>query len=263
MIRPIFQAQNPAISGYALGWSSCTAFAGAMAASFDRQVSKLCTGGQVRQQTGDTTGGTTLAQLALALRTRWTVDLDTRYRLSWADFAAKINAGCAAILQGGYGPIADSRFDAGRGFRGNHAIAVIPGWIGMDPLADGRYGTTYAYKGEAYPQSLLKAFAGKLDVTGTGSLLGSGLVYAAFTRDRVSNVLWKFSLGPADYTVYSVSGSLITGTRIAHTGGFSASCTAPQLYSWAGHTSQSLVRLTSGSHAGQYVRASHAHEVTP
>jgi hypothetical protein len=259
MIRPAFQAQNPAISGYYLGWSSCTAFASAMAASFDRQVSKLCTGGQVRQETGDTTGGLTLAQVDLALRVRWTVDLDTRYRLSWTDFAAKINAGRAAILQGGYGPIADSRFDAGRGFRGNHAIAVLPGWIGMDPLADGRYGETYAYKGEAYPQSLLKAFAGKLNVGGT--LLGSGLVYASFTHDRVSNVRYVFSLGEADYTVFTISGTRIAGTRIAHTGGFTASCTQPQIYSWSGHTSQSLVRLTSGSHAGQWVRASHAKEV--
>jgi hypothetical protein len=254
-----FQAQNPAISGYALGWTSCTCFAAAMAASFDRQVAKLCTGGQVRQKTGDTVGGTSLSQIDSALRIGWSVDLDTRYRLPWATFAAKINAGCAAVLQGGYAPIADSRFDAGRGFRGNHAIAVMPGWVVMDPLADGRYGTTYGYKGEAYPQSLLKAFAGRLDLG--GSILGSGLAYASFTRDRVSNVRYQFSIGASDYTVFIVSGSGITGASTHHTGGFTASCTQPQLYSWSGHTSQSVVRLTSGSHSGQYVRASHAKEV--
>jgi hypothetical protein len=255
MSLPTFTAQNPDISGYSLGWSSCTAFAAEMAASFDRQVPQLTTGGAIRQKTGDTLGGLTLAQIDLALRTYWSVDLDTVYRDSWANFAAQINAGRGAILQGGYGPIADSRFDAGGGFRGNHAIFIAPGWIGMDPLADGRRSGIYKYHGEAYTQSVLKAFAGKLN---TGSqLLGAGLVYAAFTRPHIAQA-YRLRIPAGPYGVYTVSNGVVTGSRVAITGGFSAMCSAPRLYPWPNHTSQRLVRLTSGSHAGQFVRGTYA-----
>lgn len=262
MILPTMQYQSPAISGYALGWLSCTAFSAAMAAQFDRQKF-VCTGEQVRRLTGDTSGGLTLAQVDKALLDGWGVNLNTVYRLPWADFAKRINAGQGAILQGGYGPIADSRFDAGRGFRGNHAIFVAPGWIGMDPLADGRYGEAYKYRGEAYPQSLLRAYAGKLNLG--DRLLGDGYVYASFTRDNVTS--WKAIVHPADgetyrrFGVYTITNGVVTATSVARTKGFSATCTPPRLYSWPGHTSQSLVRLTSGGRAGQYIRASYAKEM--
>ena len=184
-MTPVFQAQNPAISACKLGWSSCTCFAGAMAAAFDQGKTFVMGGCAVRSLTHDTSGGTTLAQIDAALLDGWNVNLNTSYRLPWADFAAAIDTGKAAVLQGYYAPIADSRFDAGRGFRGNHAIAVLPGWIAMDPLADGRATGVYKFKGEAYPQSLLRTFAGKLNIGGTGyDALGDGYVYASLTRDR-------------------------------------------------------------------------------
>jgi len=259
MITPTFQAQNPAINGYPLGWSSCTCYAGAMAAAFDQGKSFVMTGASVRKVTGDSSGGTTLAQVDAALLKGWQIDLDTRYRFPWTSFAAAIDQGKGAILQGGYGPIADSRFDAGGGFRGNHAVTVLPGWIVMDPLADGRRAGIYKYHGEAYPQALLKAFAGKLDVTGGGSLLGSGLTYAALTRDKVA--AYRAVVPAGQFGVYTVVDDTLLGGRFATTGGFSASCTAPRLYRWPGHTAQSLVRLTSGARSGQYIRSTWAKEV--
>jgi hypothetical protein len=187
VITPKFQAQNPAISGYRYGWASCTAFSGAMAASFDRQVPELLTGGALRNEIGDFVGGLNLAQIDAALTAHQGVNLDVRYGLPWADFAARITAGQGAVLQGWYAPIAVSRFDAGNGFKGNHAIFVPPGWAAMDPLADGRFANVYEYHGEPYPQALLKDFAGKLNIGGgTYRAVGAGLVYAAFTADRVA-----------------------------------------------------------------------------
>ena len=254
---PTFQPQNPAISGYSLGWSSCTAFAGAMAGDFDTLGKKRPTGQGVRQRTGDTVGGLNLAQVDSALNIGYGIDLTTVYRFPWADFAKKINAGCGAILQGGYAPIADSHFDAGRGFRGNHAVFVAPGWVAMDPLADGRASGGYKYHGEAYPQALLKAFAGRLNLEARAGfppkLLGSGLVYAAFTRDNVHtyrlrfhSAFWVYELGP--------QGQIVRRRSMKFSRETSAPCATPARHDWpARDTYRMLVRMTSGALAGEYV----------
>jgi hypothetical protein len=226
-----------------------------MAAAFDQGKTKVMTGEQVRRLTGDTVGGTNLAQVDAALLKGWNVNLATTFRLPWADFVKAIDSGKGAILQGGYGPIADSRFDAGGGFRGNHAVTVLPGWLVMDPLADGRRSGIYRYHGEAYPKSLLLDYAGKLDL---GSYhLGAGLVYASLTHDKVA--AWRASVN-GRHGVYEVIDNTVVGSRVA-TGTYSASCTPPRIYLWPGHTSQSLVRLTSGSHAGRYIRSAYARTV--
>lgn len=263
---PAFQAQNPAISGYSLGWASCTAFSAAMAASYDKQVLKLCTGAQVRRLTGDTSGGLTLAQVDAALLEGWEVNLNTTYRLSWTEFAKRIDSGRGAILQGWYAPIADSKFDAGNGFRKNHAMFVPPTWQGMDPLADGRNAGVYKFHKEIYPRSLLRDFAGRLNLATSGySPLGTGLVYASFTRDREPDYFVSIHPTPPAtqkaFFVYTVKDGVITGRTEAHTGGFSADCTAPRLFKWPAQSrSVSLVRLTSSMREGQYLSAKSAQE---
>lgn len=185
---PTFQPQNPAISGYYLGWASCTGFAGAMCASYDRQVAKLVSGGTLRRWTGDTVGGLTLAQIDSALNTHTSVRLETFYRLPWTDFIDRIDSGEGAVLQGWYAPIAQTGFDAGDGFIGNHALFVPPRYKVMDPLADGRRPGIYQYHGETYPKDLLREFAGDLNI-GVGRIarLGQGRVYASFSQ-RIATV---------------------------------------------------------------------------
>jgi hypothetical protein len=257
MTQVTFQPQNPAISGYSLGWSSCTAFSAAMAASFDQQVAELCTGAQVRTLTHDTTGGLTLPQVDAAVLEGWNVNLNTVLGDTWTDFAKRINAGQGAILQGWYAPIADSPFDAGRGFRSNHAIFVPPGWGAMDPLADGRYGEAYKYQGAVYPSSLLREFAGRLNIGGSAyKALGLGLVYASYTADRVKT--WSAHVAKGQgFGLYAVNRD--TRTVISPpsphaaqaTGDWSWTCTAPASYRWSGHSSRNLVVLTSGALAAR------------
>lgn len=250
MRAPTFQAQNPAISGYAEGWSSCTAFAGAMVASMHEGVPLAMRGGQLRDMTHDHSGGLTLAQIDNALLAGWDINLNTTYRLPWAKFEAAIDAGRPGVLQGGYGPIADSRYDAGRGFRSNHGIGVSPGWHGLDPLADGRYGEAYKYHGEAYPKALLKAFAGKLNIGGsTYRELGSGLVYCSLGRDL--QAAYQVTIRPLPgktyrtYTRYLVSASgRITGHQTRQTKGFQVACSPPELHvTQSGKARVSLVQI--------------------
>lgn len=245
--RPTFQPQNPALSGYSLGWLSCTAFSAAMAGDYDTLGAKRPTGEQVRMLTGDTTGGLNLGQVDAALLLGWDINLNTVYRLPWADFAAAINAGKAAILQGLYAPIADSRFDAGRGFRGNHAITVLPGWVVMDPLADGRATGVYRYHAEPYPEALLRSFAGQLNLGTTR--LGDGLVYASLTRDRAKTYqVTVRPIAPAKVRRYTrhqvVNGIARMDLReVRETAGFQLPCSAPKSYPTNTGTRISLVQI--------------------
>ncbi len=247
------------LDGTQFGPVNCTAWSAARAATADSCGVLRPTASQVRTWTGDTSGGTTLAQVDYALRARLGIDLDTRYRLPWFEFARRVNGGASAILQGWYRPIRDSRFRGSESFYGNHAILVTPGMVVLDSLADGRRPGIYKYVGEAYPESLVRSFAGALNI-GSGSYLrlGDGLVYASFTRDNEPN--YRASVD-GRHGVYTVTNGVVTGSRVA-TGKYSAACTAPRLYWWQGHTSQSLVKLLDGSHEGRYIRSSYAKETT-
>lgn len=260
-VRPTFQPQNPAINGYYLGWSSCTCYAGAMAASYDRQVKKIVEGEDVRRRTGDVSGGTTLAQVDAAVRSLTGVDLDVFYKAPWADVQRKIAEGRYAVLQGLYAPIADSRFDAGNGFRGNHAIGVPPDVHSQDPMADGRHPGVYKYVNEPYPWALLKSFAGKLDLDPDGDTyrpLGYGYAYVAFTKDRVSTYSLAFH-GGQRFFVYNlgpdgrINANDPRDLHRAFSEDTSAPCSVPIFYPWAGHSGRMLVRVLAGSLRGEYI----------
>ncbi len=64
------------------------------------------------------------------------------------------------------------------------------------------------------------------------------------------------------FNVFTVKNGSIATVETARTGGFSATCTAPSPpLSWAGHPKQSLVQLTSGSRAGEWIRSAYAKEL--
>lgn len=270
MILPTFQPQNPAKSGCPLGWASCTSFSSAMAAAYEKQVHYLMSGCAVRARTGDTTGGTNLAQNDAALNNGWHIDLAVHYRMPWATFARLIDQGAGGVLQGWYAYIADydhGHFDAGNGFRGNHALFVPSGWGAMEPLADGRFPSVYRYHGEAYPQTMLRHFAGGLNISGgsTYTPLGDGYVYAMMTHDRVNDYSAVFDGGSFWTYVLGSDGKHAGRKSQSFSGPTSAPCTPPKWvpggssdpppsgYKDSGDTGKSMVLVTAGALRGQWV----------
>ncbi len=257
--NPKFQPQL--VSTDPLGGVNCTCYSGAMACDDHSCGTKVPTGKRVRELTGDRSGGTNLAQVDDVLRTNYGVDLDTRYRYPWTEFAKRIEGGASAILQGGYSVIKATSFRGSETFSGNHAIFVPHGWAVMDPLCDGRRAGIYKFHGQPYPTDLIRRFAGHLNMEGRSGYppkyLGDGLVYASFTRDNEpASYRAVMAAGLLDWwRVVTVSGSLTAERYIRQvkTGGFAASCTPPRLYKWPGHSNVSLVKITSGSAAGRYL----------
>lgn len=243
------------------GGRSCTAYSAAMLIDLATCGRVIPTGKRVRELTGDTSGGINLGQVDYVAREYFDVDFDTRYRYPWADFVRRIERGEPAILQGWYAPIADSRFDAGRGFRGNHAMLVPPDWAVPDTLADGRAPGVYLYKREPYPKALLRDFAGRLNIGGsTYRRLGDGYVYAAFARDITAT--WEATLPAARYFVYTVAGGEIKSREArVRTSIATVPCGPPRSYPWPGHTRKSLVKVTKGALLGKYVSSTYAKEV--
>lgn len=261
---PRFQDQiNP---GDPLGGLNCTCYSGAMAADYHTCGATVPLGERVRQLTGDSTGGTTLAQVDYALN-KYGVDLDTRVgssRLTWDQFAEQIDRGKGAILQGSYSVIHGSRFMGDRNFTGNHAMFIAPRFVAMDPLCDGRYPGIYKYHGEVYPRDLLRRFAGALELV-PGKRLGLGLVWCSLTRDNQEAYRAYIYPSTNSFLRYFVnSEGIITDRESSKTDGFRANCTPPKYYrakAGLGYVGKSLVKLTEGSREGWYVATGWAKEL--
>lgn len=205
--------------------------------------------------------GLNLPQVQQVARDDFGVYLDVRIggrAVTWTEYERRRKAGQGAIIQVGYGPIADSRYDAGRGFRGNHALFESV-HATYDPLADGRAPSVFLHDGSVYDRELIKRAAGMLD-RGGGSRVGYGTVWAAFTRDVIPDYMARVPAG--DFWAYWMEDGVIKTRRLRKTGGFSASCTPPRSYRWpAKGRTATLVRLTSGSRAGTYISANYSREL--
>lgn len=264
---PDFQGGQLGPLGGSTGPYDCTAWAEAYAIEYHTLGQRKTTGRKVRLLSNEPipdkdSPGLNLAQVDAVGTDHFGTNLDVRYAYDFDEWYDRQAEGQGSQLQGYYAAIADSRFDAGNGFRRNHDMFVVPGLIVMDPLANGRYTGCYKFHGEAYPKTLLKEFAGQLVIgtlsTGAPIRLGFGKVYTAFTKDNLA--LWRASVHTSTgyFFVYKIVNGVIApqpGGRITQrTGGFSATCTPPRLYRWPSlGRSVSLVQLTSGSRKGQFI----------
>ena len=194
--RPRFVKQ---LDGSRYAGLNCTCAAAAMAVDRHTIGRIQTTGAYVRALTGDTSGGTTLAQVDAALNRRWGVDLDVEYGLAFATFIDRLKAGQGAILQGWEAVTRGTKWQASETFGGNHAWFVNQynserGLLVYDPLADGRR-SGIAKSPFWIPMAVVREWAGKLDISDPAEpyrALGLGRVYAAFTKDTEPHVHLRY-----------------------------------------------------------------------
>jgi hypothetical protein len=202
--------------------------------------------------------GLNLNQVANVAQDDFGVYIDVRigYRkVTFAEYEKMRLAGMGCLMQVGYGAIADSRYDAGRGFRGNHMMFESI-HATYDPLADGRAAGVFRHDGSVYDRAVMKRAAGNLVIGSSGGLplkAGFGNVWAGFTRDVIPD--YRCQVPAGEFFAYAIKDGAVAYRRKRETGGFSASCTPPRSYVWPGHGTVTLVRLTSGSRIGRYISA--------
>ena len=241
------------------GGVNCTACAAGMVGEADSCGSLRFTGAQIRAASDEPnpdpkSPGLNLRQVEAALLklSNGRIDLDTRKRYPFEKLRARISGGSVAILQVKRGVFIDAGEGHHNKFRGGHAITIGADngnpWID-DPLT-GRFPTTW---------ETLRQAAGRLELNNHGSICGVGKAYVSFSRDITTDVApsanggsghqagGRVSIGPGAgeekrrFGLYTVVGRTVVGVQVRRTGGFSATCSAPRLYTWPGHSSQSLV----------------------
>jgi hypothetical protein len=244
----------------------CTAHAAKVAAEAVTSGDWALTGRAIRQASSEPepdprSPGLNLPQVAAVLERR---GIDTAVyigsrALSWDEYELKRKAGRPAILQVGYAPISDSRYDAGRSrFRANHAIAETV-HATYDPLAGPTSRTgIWHHDGRVYPRALMRGAASRLDI---GGRLAGSAVWCLFLDDVVPKYLVTIK-PPAGqrsrtFRTWNIVNGVIVGYDIDRTGGFQAEGRIRCVPWPAQKTSRYVIELTNGSRKGEFVNAEH------
>ncbi len=261
--EPPFGAQLQ--SGGATGSVDCMAWAGSRAIAFATCGSKVPSGRTIRLQSSEPrpdpmSPGLNIRQVADVARDHYNVHITVRAstlsQVTWSEYERRRNDGQGCIIAIGYSPIADSKYDAGRGFRGNHALFESHSTT-IDSLADGRATGVWEYDGTVYTRSIIRAAAGKLDI-GNRTVV-DGYVWAGFTVDKVPD--YRATVPKGTVLLYTVENNKIVKRWEETTGGFSADVSAPKSYtdnpsSLLPGTSYYLSKILSGSRQGDFLSAS-------
>jgi hypothetical protein len=186
-----------------MGWLNCTPTSFAMAMEKATLGRVRVTGCDVRRQTGDLSGGTTLWQCRTAAE-HWGVKCDVRAGgnvIAPTGLAVRVSNGQGAVVQGNTSALLATKFrSTGTGVnhavylnevRGGSSTSPREGLV-YDPAADGRVaGWGTAAKGpQWWPWATVLNFCAALKPggDGTSARLGPGKVYAAIFADTEPHV---------------------------------------------------------------------------
>lgn len=185
------------LTGSRLGGSNCTCASGASGAYRHTTGHTDVSSDRVRGLTGDTVGGTNLAQVVGALKKIGVTLEGPFYGIALVALWNRLRANQGAVVQGSSIATKGTRWSASSTFQGNHAwyLERGRGWFQsgaywyprevrvMDPLMDGRPNQPYPRlkHSQWMPRYIVEKFLRNLSLG--DRLLGSGKAYAAFTRD--------------------------------------------------------------------------------
>jgi hypothetical protein len=252
------------VLGGPTGGVDCTAWMAARLAAAQSRHFEV-TGRQIRLASDEPvpdpdSPGLNLPQVDAALRHLTGINLDTRIGIADHTAQAYTVAGRWMGLQVNRGVLVDKGYAGGSRFRGGHAITVHSA-DGVPVIGD----SLVPYY-ERTSWSTIWAAAAALQL-GNGHIVGAGRAYACFTRDTTRDyevvIHPRYPHKRQSFNVYRVENGKIperNGRTTAATGGLSADCTQPRLHAWPGHSSKSLVQLTTGSRKGEWIYSGWAEE---
>ncbi len=192
IVPPGYQLQD----GGSTGPFDCTAWAASRLIAKATKGVRVPVGQRIRRLSSEpipdkASPGLNIPQVSDVAWDEYRVFFDQRVgsrALDWDEYEDRRKAGAGMVIQLSYQPIADSKYDAGRGFVGGHAVFEDQHLTG-DSLADGRAAGVHQWRASdpiLYPRSLIKEAAGDL-IIGTGGGLpiraGNGKVWCAVGRD--------------------------------------------------------------------------------
>lgn len=254
------------------GRYDCTAWAQSRAIAHATCGDKVPSGRTIRVLSSEPvpdpkSPGLNLVQVAAVARKTYGVEMDVYVgsrALTWEQYENRRRSGRGAIIQVGYGPVADSEYDAGRGFRSNHAMEEDQHQT-LDSLADGRAPGVYEnVEGEPvlYRRSVMRRAAEQLVVgtfNGKAILAGPDKVWCAMTRDVVPpyrvDIVPRPGRPQRRYRQFLIEdGEIKDFVRRLTRKGIHESCTPPRAFTWKGRPGiYYLVQITSGPNAGRWV----------
>lgn len=263
-----WQLQN----GDQYGGSNCSAWSMSALINKVTQGRKNPGGARIRQLTDEPipdkgSPGLTIPQVADVAETYFGVHIDERIgwrSLTWDEYEAERINGKPALIQVEYFPIAQTEYDAGGGFTGNHMLFEDQSFT-YDPLADGRRAGIHRWDGRLYPRALMRQAAGRLviryDAKGHAvSRVGDGRVWCAFGADQADP--YRLDIPKArTVNAYRIVNGRITGVDPVKTTKTTARCDPPRVVRWPGKGARYVVLARSGPLKGRYVHAHHAVEV--
>lgn len=258
---PRYVAPFEAQLGHKYGGTNCTAVAASRVVAEASCGKAAVSGPRIRSLSSEPvpdprSPGLNIPQVVAVIEDDYHIPMDVfvgARALTWAQYEARRAKGEPAILQLGYGPIAASPQDAGRGFAGNHAVAETTDAT-YDPLADGRPGA-WKFDGRLYSRPMMRDAAAALQVGSHRA--GPDAVWCAFAPDVVSETMVEIR-PPAGqrklrFAYNIVRRGVITGVGHSTTGGFSARARLRCVPWPERHDSVYRLQLLDGSRAGMFV----------
>lgn len=256
------------------GKYDCTAHSASNAIDYVTMGAKDPGGRTIRLQSNEAipdpkSPGLNLGQVQNVALSKYGVYLDVRTgsrALTWQDYERRKDEGQGGIIQVGYTPIANSKYDAfGSRFFGGHAMFECR-LATYDPGADGLHGTgRWKHDGTVYTREIMKRAAGEL-VLGPKTKVGYNRVWCAMTRDVIPD--YRVSMVPASsfHRYYVENGVIVDRSDPIKGRSFSAPCTVPLSRLWPVKNGgpgrrYSLVRIKEGAYKNWYIHSQFAREI--